>query len=214
MSATIAVLAKAPIPGRVKTRLCPPLIPQQAAALATAALSDTLAAVAAAPCERRVLVLDGEPGSWLVPGFDVVPQSVGDLGARLAGAFGALGGPTLVVGMDTPQLDPSMLEHALATLDRDDTDAVLGPAFDGGYWAIGLTTPHRRAFDRVPMSTDATGRRQLAQLHAIGLRVQLLPTMRDVDEYADAQAVASIAPRTAFATELARIRVPDIAIAS
>jgi len=69
---TLLVIAKQPLPGRVKTRLVPPCTPGQAAALAEAALADTLHTVLAAPARRRVLVLDGEPGPWLPPGFDIV----------------------------------------------------------------------------------------------------------------------------------------------
>ncbi|GAB2471058.1 hypothetical protein GCM10027162_78090 [Streptomyces incanus] len=72
---TLLVIAKEPRPGRVKTRLTPPFTPGQAAELAEAALADTLHAVAATPAARRVLVLDGAPGPWLPPGFDVVPAS-------------------------------------------------------------------------------------------------------------------------------------------
>ncbi len=69
------MIAKEPVPGRVKTRLTPPFTPQEAARLAEAALADTLAAAAAAPVARRVLVLDGSPGPWVPPGFEVVPQA-------------------------------------------------------------------------------------------------------------------------------------------
>ena len=71
---TLAVICKAPVSGRVKTRMCPPCTPQQAAALAEAALWDTFDAVRATPCTRRVAVLDGEPGPWLGAGIDVIAQ--------------------------------------------------------------------------------------------------------------------------------------------
>ncbi len=205
MSATIAVLAKAPVPGRVKTRLCPPLDPRQAARLATAALADTLAAVASVPRVRRLLVLDGDPGEWVPQHFEIVRQRDGGLGDRLAGAFAASDGPTLVVGMDTPHLTSAALAHGLSELARPDVDAVLGLANDGGYWAIGLTVPDERAFDAVPMSTAVTGERQLQRLHELGLRVRPLLSMRDVDEYPDALAVAAVAPNTRFARELKRL---------
>jgi hypothetical protein len=104
MTATLLVIAKAPVPGRVKSRLVPPYTHAQAAALAEAALIDTLHGVLAAPARRRVLVLDGSPGPWLPAGFDVMEQAGGGLDERLAAAFDAVAGPALIVGMDrTPE---------------------------------------------------------------------------------------------------------------
>src|SRR5215475_12006380 len=77
LAAQAVVIAKEPVPGRVKTRLTPPFTPAEAALLAEAALADTLAAVAAAPVSRHVLALDGVPGDWLPAGFDVIPQCGG-----------------------------------------------------------------------------------------------------------------------------------------
>ena len=81
---TLLVIAKQPVPGRVKTRLVPPCTYEQAASLAEAALADTLRAVRMTPARRRVLILDGQPGPWLPPGFDIVPQCAGPLDERLA----------------------------------------------------------------------------------------------------------------------------------
>jgi len=207
---TIAVIAKAPVPGRSKTRLCPPCTPEQAAALAAAALADTLAAVAATTAARRVVVLDGAPGRWLAPGFEVVPQRGDGLGERLAAAFADLDEPALVIGMDTPQVTPRLLEHALDRLAR--SDAVLGPADDGGYWAIGLRRADAAVFAGVPMSDRATCAVQRERLHALGLTTHELPALRDVDEIADARAVAALAAQTRFARCLAALRVHDVAV--
>jgi glycosyltransferase A (GT-A) superfamily protein (DUF2064 family) len=84
----VLVIAKAPVPGRVKTRLCPPCTPDEAAALARAALEDTLEAAAGAGAERRVLVLEGQPGPWLPAGWDIVAQRGNGLAERLAAAEG------------------------------------------------------------------------------------------------------------------------------
>src|SRR5215213_8649771 len=89
----VLVVAKAPEPGRSKTRLCPPCSPQEAAAIAEAALADTLEAVAACGVDRRVLALDGPPGPWLPPGFEVIPQVSGSLDVRLCEAWMTAGGP-------------------------------------------------------------------------------------------------------------------------
>jgi hypothetical protein len=191
---TLLVMAKQPVPGRVKTRLVPPCRHEQAAALAEAALSDTLHTVLTVPARRRVLVLDGRPGPWLPPGFDIVPQCGGPLDERLAAAFAAVRGPALLIGMDTPQVTPNLL-----SVDWQAADAVFGPAADGGFWALGLRVPDPALVRGVPMSTASTGAIQRSRLLAAGLRVADLPRLRDVDTAADALAVARQAPRSLFA---------------
>ena len=198
----LIVIAKAPVPGRVKTRLCPPCTRWQAAALAEAALADTLQAVATARAKRRALVLEGERGDWLPEGFDLHAQAAGGLDARLAAGFEAVGGPALLVGMDTPQLGPELLEAALAALARPGTEAVLGPALDGGYWAIGLRRPRPGVFQGVPMSTPWTARTQQVRLRRLGIPWVELPKLRDVDNFEDALEVAEACPGSRFAREV------------
>ena len=193
---TLLVIAKQPVPGRVKTRLVPPCTYEQAAALAEAALADTLATVLMTPAARRVLVLDGEPGPWLPAGFDVVPQSGGPLDERLAAAFAGARGPTLLIGMDTPQVTPGLL-----AVNWGAADAVFGRAADGGFWAIGLRSPDPALLRGVPMSTSTTGAVQRARLLSAGLRVTELPQLRDVDTAADALAAAREAPWSRFAAQ-------------
>lgn len=200
----LIVIAKAPVAGRSKTRLSPPCTPEEAAGLAEAALCDTLAAVGRVAAPRRLLVLDGEPGDWLPRGFEVVPQCGGGLGERLAAAFEAAAAPALLVGMDTPQLTPALLRDAARRLLSRGVDAVLGPAADGGYWAIGLREPDPAVFEAVPMSTPHTGELQRRRLVALGLRTAALSPLRDVDTYGDAIAVATEAPHSRFARELRR----------
>ncbi|MEU6369324.1 DUF2064 domain-containing protein [Streptomyces sp. NPDC046931] len=202
---TLLVIAKDPVPGRVKTRLTPPYTPREAAALAEAALADTLHTVLRIPARRRVLVLDvpGDngisdvpdrvPGPWLPPGFDLVSQGSGGLDERIATAFAHCDrGPALLVGMDTPQLTADLV----ATVGRDGHDAWLGPAADGGFWALGLADPSRAAtlVRGVPMSTDRTGAIQRRRLVEAGLSVGDLPVLRDVDTAADAAEVAACCP--------------------
>ena len=204
MSGAIIVLAKAPVPGRVKTRLCPPCTPAEAARLATAALLDTLAAAAATPASRRICVLDGAPGGWLPPGFEVLPQRGAGLDERLAAAFADVAEPALLIGMDTPQVTPELLSHGLDRLAC--ADAVLGRAPDGGYWAIGLRRSSATLFGGVPMSAATTGAAQHARLREHGLRVGELPWLRDVDTIEDARAVAAGCPRgAAFPAMLAAV---------
>jgi rSAM/selenodomain-associated transferase 1 len=204
-SVTLVVLAKAPVPGRVKTRCCPPCTPEEAAELAAASLADTLAVVTATPADRRVLVLDGAPGPWLPDGVEVVAQRGGGLDERLAAAFDDVGGPALLVGMDTPQVTVDLLAAATARLLEDGTDSVLGPAADGGFWAVGLRRPDPDVFVGVPMSRPDTGARQLDRLAARRHRVRLLPMLTDVDDLVTARAVARLVPESRFAAACRRV---------
>ncbi|MFC1428687.1 DUF2064 domain-containing protein [Streptacidiphilus sp. N1-12] len=158
------------------------------------------------PAGRRLLVLDGAPGRWLPPGWEVLPQRGGGLDLRLTAAFAAAergGGPALLVGMDTPQLTARMLAEPLSPAARVGTDAWYGPAADGGFWALGLARPTaelaRRLLHGVPMSTAHTGAELLRRLNEAGLAVTVLPTLTDVDTVADAAEVAAQAPDTRFA---------------
>jgi len=205
VSATLIVIAKAPVPGRVKTRLCPPCTPAQAAALAEASLRDTLAAALGCGAARHVVALDGAPGPWLPSGFDVIPQRGAGLAERLANTFADVGGPAFLIGMDTPQVRPEWLEAGLdALLERD---AAFGASPDGGYWGIGLRRPDPAVFDGVPMSEHFTGAVQRARLSMLGLATKLLRPLLDVDTFADALAVAREAPRSRFAAAVAGLEL-------
>jgi uncharacterized protein len=201
----LIVLAKEPVPGRVKTRLCPPCSPAGAARLAEAALRDTLAAAVGAGADQVLLALDGRPGDWCPPGVVVVDQGSGLLADRLAHAWSHVDGPALLVGMDTPQVGASDLGAAMAGLDAPDVDAVFGMATDGGWWTLGLARPQPGVFAGIPTSRPDTGHLQAERLRALGLRVRELPVCTDVDEWADALAVARAAPHTAFAAAVAGV---------
>ncbi|MFI7611706.1 TIGR04282 family arsenosugar biosynthesis glycosyltransferase [Nonomuraea terrae] len=200
----LLVIAKEPVPGRVKTRLVPPLTPGEAAALAGAALEDTLRTVARVPAARRVLALDGAPGAWLPAGFTVLPQRGRGLDERLAAAFEdahrSLPVPTVLIGMDTPQVTRGLLADALSLLTGH--DAVFGPANDGGFWLLGLRVPDRALLLGVPMSEPTTGEIQLRRLREMGMRVALLPCLTDVDTIADAIEVAALIPGSRYAAAL------------
>ncbi len=205
----LAVIAKAPVPGSVKTRLCPPFTFSQAAALAEAALRDTLEAALASSARRVLVVLEGDRGPWITPGVDVVAQRSGPFGERLQGAvddaFSSCADPLLVIGMDTPQASSALLDETAALLSG--ADAVLGAADDGGYWVIGTKTRVSGLFTGVPMSTPETGRAQRDRLAALGLRCTPAPALRDVDRFDDARAVALLAPRTRFSAAFTRFTV-------
>jgi glycosyltransferase A (GT-A) superfamily protein (DUF2064 family) len=225
-AATLIVMAKAPVPGRAKTRLCPPATPGQAADLAAAALLDTLDAAArlsaGGPAHRDVGVVVALAGSLLraaratelraaLRGLPVLRQRGTGLGARIAAAHADVanlspGRPTLQIGMDTPQVVPALLADATARLLGRGVDAVLGPAADGGWWALGLRDPRRAAaIAEVPTSQGDTGERTLAALRRVGLRVAVLPELTDVDTAEDAATVAGQAAGTRFAAAVAAL---------
>ncbi|TFC56610.1 DUF2064 domain-containing protein [Cryobacterium sp. TMB1-7] len=199
---TLIVIAKECLPGKVKTRLHPPLSLEQAAELASASLNDTLAAVAALPATRRVLAFDGAVAPAAAAGYDILPQVAGGLDERLGAIFDGCTGPAVLIGMDTPQVTADVLAPLFEDW-PDDVDAWFGPAADGGFWALGLRHPDGDLIRGVPMSQSDTGMHQLARLRAAGLRVRLLPTLTDVDHIEDAYVVAALAPHSRFALALA-----------
>lgn len=189
----LVVIAKECVPGRVKTRLHPHFTLEEAAAIASASLADTLAAALRVEADRHILYFDGDPARTPHEGFEVFAQESGSLDLRLAAMFDRLDEPTLLIGMDTPQVAPEDLRWPKAT------DAVLGIASDGGFWALGMRTPSGDAIRGVPMSRNDTGARQIAALRREGMTVELLDELRDVDLAGDALAVAAQIPASRFA---------------
>jgi len=197
----LLIVAKQPVPGRVKTRLIGAFGPEGAASLAHAALIDTFEAARSCTADRVVVAFDGDATDVVPRDFEVVAQRAGTLADRLAGAWASVGGSGLQIGMDTPQVTGPDLDAAFASLDAPGTDAVLGPAEDGGWWAIGMQEPID-VFAGIATSRVDTGARQLDRLRNLGLVTSLLPTRRDVDHPADAIAVAALAPWSHFAATL------------
>jgi glycosyltransferase A (GT-A) superfamily protein (DUF2064 family) len=204
VSAALVIMAKTPTAGRSKTRLCPPCSPEQAADLAAAALRDTIDAARRSRASRRVLAMDVPSPEWTCSGFDVVQQRGDGLAERLAAVVRDVDEPLVLVGMDTPQVTATQLDAMLAAA-ADETGAQLGPALDGGWWAIGLPVPCAEVFADVPMSRPDTGRRQIESLRRHFPSVRTLPELRDVDHWADALEVARTAPNTRFARAVARV---------
>jgi len=191
----VIVIAKTPLPGRVKTRLSPPLTPDQACAVAWACLTDTLVSAARVRSRRHVLLLDGEVGPWVPDGFEVVPQRGIGLAERLAAGFTDVDDTAIVIAMDTPHVDVDVLAAALRALSVD-YDSVIGPATDGGYWLLGLRAGISPAavFAGVPMSVDTTGAAQRERLDALGLSTLTVGELRDVDTVDDVFAIAAQHP--------------------
>ena len=217
--AALMVLAKAPVPGEVKTRLCPPATPDQAARIAAAALLDTLDAVLTVPHVTPMVALTGDVAHAVeatevaarLRATMVLAQRGATLGQRIAAAYAdatAMVGdlPVLQIGMDTPQVDARLLGQCLGLLDSDGVDAVFGLAADGGWWTLGVRRPALAdLIADVPTSRSDTGARTLAVLRAAGCRVTELPELSDVDTWEDATKVAADVPGGRFAAAVAAL---------
>ncbi|OBF57445.1 glycosyltransferase involved in cell wall biogenesis [Mycobacterium sp. 852002-50816_SCH5313054-b] len=187
---TVLVVAKAPEPGRAKTRLAATVGDRVAADIAAAALLDTLDAVAAAPVASRVVALTGDLGAAAraaelrqrLESFAVIPQRGNDFADRLANAHAdsAEGYPVLQIGMDTPQVTAELLADCARLL--LDAPAILGLARDGGWWALGVAAPPMAECLRgVPMSRSDTGELTLKALRDNGIGVTEVQRLADVD---------------------------------
>ncbi len=180
------VLAKAPVAGLVKTRLCPPYTAAQAATLAAAALADTLRAVARSAASHRVLVLDGRPDVVAAAGFDVIPQR----GRRPRRANRrSIRQPPCVAAAAASRRDGHSPAHCRPARRRDGVRCSTAPPTpssaqpcDGGYWAVGLRCSQRRRFPRRPDVSTVDVPRPTRAVRPLGLRVVTLPTLRDVDD--------------------------------
>ena len=207
LAAQIVVLADEPIPGRARPGIGSPFSAREAAALAGAALADTLAAVRRTRVVRRVLCLAGQPGPWLPDGFEVLVQRGRGLDERIAAAmwdtYTGLPLPIVLVGTGTPQVSAGLLEAATEPLARTMADAAFGPAESGGFWLLGLRRPAPGLTLGVPMGEPVTGRAQLVRLIQAGLRIHMTPELAGVDTLAEAARVARLAPGRRFATMLA-----------
>lgn len=205
----LLVMAKSPEPGRVKTRLAPLCSPEESAALAEAALADTLEAAALSGAERVIVALDGPPGAWLPPRVEVVDQVRGDFCARLSAAWAHAGGPTLQIGMDTPQVTAGLLDKAMADLALAPGGCAIGLAADGGWWALGMQRAEVRVFSGVEMSRASTGASQIEGLRReVGPPVWL-PPLADFDTAIDVVTVASHAPGSRLAKLAGVLRIKE-----
>jgi len=196
----ILVFAKAPRPGRVKTRLVPALGEQGAARLAACLLAQALEHALAAGVGAVELCMSPAPGhpDWAatsLPGhIDLSDQGVGDLGERMARATRrtlAAGEAVLLMGSDCPALDPERLRYAAAQL--AEYDAVLHPAADGGYPLLGVNAFAPELFEAMPWSTAEVARLTLQRLDALGWRTWVGETLNDIDTPADLALVGPIA---------------------
>ncbi|HEY1840229.1 MAG TPA: DUF2064 domain-containing protein [Mycobacterium sp.] len=198
---TLLVVAKAPEPGKAKTRLAASVGDRVAAEIAAAALLDTLDAVAATPVAARVVALTGDLNAAAgaddilrrLESFTVIAQRGNDFADRLVNAHGDAGAvceghPVLQIGMDTPQVTDQLLASCARRL--LEAQAVLGPACDGGWWILGLNKPATAQYLRsVPMSRPDTGELTAKALRNRGVDVTTVETLADVDVVDDVAAV-------------------------
>ena len=194
-SAALIVFAKAPVSGQVKTRLSPPLTPDEAASLHGSLVLDLLERCQSLKgCDR---ILAGAPTPehpffgamktrFKIPVWDQVGN---DLGARMAHTFqSALGSPyhsVLIVGTDIPGITVPLISTAFKSL--QDHDVVVGPTVDGGYYLIGLRSPVPELFENMPWSTDSVFALTQEKITALGLSLKILPMLRDLDTVEDLQ---------------------------
>jgi len=206
MACTLLIMAKAPVAGQAKTRLAPAFGSDGAARIAAAALLDTLDAARSWDVAVRVVALSGDLGlaadgraiAQAFDGFSVIPQHGATFADRLVHAHDDAarpGHPVLQIGMDTPQVAGDLLRTSAELLVADGVDAVLGPATDGGWWALGVRAPATASvLAGIPMSRADTGALTRAALEDRGCAVADLPVLTDVDTPEDARAVAATMP--------------------
>jgi uncharacterized protein len=193
-SCGIAVMAKASVPGRTKTRLTPPLTAAEAAAFNTAFLKDVAANLLAAAQRTAIqgYMAYGPPGAQQFF-IDHLPREIGLIESWLPNfgdcLFKAIGGlfaagheAAVVLNSDSPTLPTMLLVETAEALAQPGDRAVLGPSTDGGYYLLGIKQAHRRLFDDIDWSTDRVARQTLARAREIGLDVHCLPTWYDVDD--------------------------------
>ena len=200
--AALVIFAKAPIPGEVKTRLCPPLTPDEAATLHGSFVLDMLERTKVAMAKLKLPIdryLACAPSSTLVffkimearQGVRLIDQVGDDLGARMQHAFETLFGKgyqrVFIVGTDVPSLPLDHYTQALALLETN--DLVLGPALDGGYYVIGLTRAVPELFTGIPWSTDRVRALTQEKATTLGLKTAWLSPWRDVDTIDDLHAL-------------------------
>lgn len=190
--AALAIMAQAPAPGKVKTRLQPHLMPQESADLYRALLLDTLdLASSIRVCDPFLVFAPPEEKAFFAkivpPDFKLLPQTGGDLGTRMLDVFVQLSesgySPVVLIGTDIPTLQPGHIEQAVECL--HDSDLCLGPSTDGGYYLIGASKAHPFLFDGIPWSTGTVLNDTIEKARASNLSLTRLDAITDIDTVGD-----------------------------
>lgn len=204
----LGIFAKQPVAGRVKTRLCPPLSPQQAAELYRTCLQETVSAMAGAPAEL-VIFFDGDETYFAetFPGLRLIPQSDGDLGRRLDRAFVQLFaegfGAAALIGSDSPDLPVSLVANAFSAL--NDCDLAVAPARDGGYVLIAQSSHNPDLFSDMPWSSSDLWKATRQRAAQLGLNCRELDAWEDLDNLASLLRLCRRAPDSPTAQLAGRI---------
>jgi hypothetical protein len=185
----VAIMAKAPRPGAVKTRLVPPLTPTQAARLYRCFLLDKIAQVRTLADMHPVVAYTPRAArdvfETLAPRLTLLPQRGADLGARLINGLAELlargHAGAMAIDSDTPTLPREFLQRGVDALSRGEADVVVGPTEDGGYYLIGVRRERPELFTDMPWSTPAVLSETLRRARAAGLTTICLPEWFDVD---------------------------------
>lgn len=189
MKQALAIFAKSPVPGSVKTRLTPPLSPGQAAELYRCMLLDTLARLRTLPVDTIIFHQgDAEFFRRIAPDATVIAQQDTCLGGRLEKALDQMAerGYTsrVVIGSDAPDLPVSYVEQAFARLGGG-CDVVFGPAEDGGYYLVGVAGSYGQLFRGIPWSGPQVLEKSLERARQAGFAIEMLPSWYDIDAYGD-----------------------------
>lgn len=211
----LVVFVKAPVPGAVKTRLCPPVAPARAAALYRAFTKDTLDHARRVAGARLYVAYEGDARfpnlSWLASAPSSFPQDGATLGERLERAFNSClrqHDKVVIIGSDAPHIPFSVYDQAFESLDH--ADLALGPSRDGGYYLIGLKRPEPRLFRDIAWSTGAVLRATTQGAHELGLTTRLLPEEFDVDSFADLEQLARLLSRGQASVPCTRAALADM----
>lgn len=225
MSKSLIVFAKRPTPGRVKTRLSPPLSLEEAAELYRRMLLDTIGKTGQMPGVARLIFYEqgegaGEFFAGVAGGGAVYPQEGDDLGERMAGAFrtafGMGYGEVAIIGTDSPDLPVALIERSYDLLRLPAVDVVFGPSEDGGYYLVAAKRPHPELFTGIPWSTGEVLGRSLGRAAEAGIATVLLPSWYDVDSAGDLLRPELVAPGNGapltreFIENLTSLRSPRI----
>jgi rSAM/selenodomain-associated transferase 1 len=229
----LVVMAKAPVPGMVKTRLVPHLSPEEATDLYRCLLQDRITTIqsinAVSPWPLPYTPADARDAfdTFSQNGIRLFPQKGKNLGERLnnifveklADGFNAVS----IIDSDTPDLPASVIQESFARLMSDQADVIFGPCYDGGYYLVGMRRPHPELFVNIPWSTDAVLANTLEKARELGVRADLLQRWNDLDTIDDLIAFYGLhkhkAARQGWAGEatfnfLARMEAKDLRLSS